>query len=163
MATSFASVSFTSSPRSASWCFLLLEHLDEFATLAWYLVADGKLVEDTFARTMTKLDRTALESSIPELAYSQARDVLITQAIAVLSDARREKDKKRFFQPDSLGSLPDHPRLAFMLRLIIRSSEAEVAKFLGVSPSEVQRLVKHAIDRFSVIPPISESTGCYDA
>jgi DNA-directed RNA polymerase specialized sigma24 family protein len=162
MATSFTSVSFTPSPGSASWCFLLLEHLDEFATLAWYLVADGNLVEDTFARTMAKLDMTAFESSIPALAYNQARDVLITQAIAVLSDARREEDKNRFFQPDSFGSLPDHPRLAFILKLIVRSSEAEVARFLGVSPSEVQGLVKHAIDRLSVVPPISESTGCYD-
>ncbi len=139
MATSFASVSFTPSPRSASWCFLLLEHLDEFATLAWYLVADGKLVEDTLARTIAKLDMTAFEYSVPALAYSQARDVLITQAIAVLSDARREENENRFFRPETFGSLPDNPRLAFMLRLIIRSSEAEVAKFLGVSPSEVQR------------------------
>ncbi|MGD0443870.1 MAG: hypothetical protein ABSA39_08035 [Edaphobacter sp.] len=163
MAASFASVSLISSPRSASWCFLLLEHLDEFARLAWYLVADGKLVEDTFARTLAKLDTTAFESSIPALAYSQARDVLITQAIAALSDARREEDENQFFQSNSIGNLPDHPRLAFMLRLIIRSSEAEVAKFLGVSPSEVQGLVRHAIDRFSVVPPISASTDCYDA
>ena len=163
MATSFASGSFSPSLRSASWCFLLLEHLDEFATLAWYLVADGKLVEDTFARTMAKLDMTAFESSIPALAYSQARDVLITQAITVLSDARREEDENQFFHPVSTGSLPDHPRLAFMLRLIIRLSEAEVAKFLGVSLSEVQGLVKYAIDRLSVLPPISASTGCYDA
>jgi DNA-directed RNA polymerase specialized sigma24 family protein len=164
MATSFASVSFTSSPkRTSPWCFLLLEHLDEFAKLAWYLVADGRLVEDTFARTLAKLDMTAFESSIPTLAYSQARDALITQAIAVLSDARREEDENRFLQPNSAGSLPDHPRLAFMLRLIIRSSEAEVAKVLGVSQSEVQGLVKHAIDRLNVVQPVSASTGCYDA
>lgn len=163
MATSFTSVSFTPSPKSASWCFLLLEHLDEFATLVWYLVADGKLVEDTFARTMAKLDMTAFESSIPALAYSQARDVLITQAIAVLSDARREEDENQFFQSSSIGSLPDLPRLAFMLRLIIRSSETEVAKFLGLSPSEVQGLVTYAIDRLSIVPPISALTGCHDA
>jgi DNA-directed RNA polymerase specialized sigma24 family protein len=163
MATSFASVSPTPSPKSASWCFLLLEHLDEFATLAWYLVADGKLVEDTFARTMAKLDMTVFESSIPALTYSQARDILITQAIAVLSDARREEDENQFFQPNSIGSLPDLPRLAFMLRLIIRSSETEAAKFLGLSPSEVQRLVKDAIDRLSIVPPISALTGCHDA
>jgi hypothetical protein len=112
MATLFASVSLPPSPKSASWCFLLLEHLDEFAKLAWYLVADGKLVEDTFARTLTKLDMTAFESFIPALGYSQARDVLITQAIAVLSDARREEDKNGFAQSTSVGSLPDHPRLA---------------------------------------------------
>ena len=163
MATSFTSTSFTPSPKSASWCFLLLEHLDEFAKLVWYLVADGKLVEDTFARAMAKLDMTAFESSIPALTYRQARDVLITQAIAVLSDARREEEESRFLQPNSTGSLPDHPRLAFMLRLIIRSSEAEVAKFLSLSPSEVQGLVKDAIDRLSSVPPLSVLTGCYDA
>ena len=163
MATSFASVSFTPPPRSTSWCFLLLEHLDEFATLAWYLVADSKLVEETLVRTIEKLDMTVFESSFTGLAYIQARDVLIAQAIAVLSDARREENENRFFRPESLGNVPDHPRLAFMLRLIIRSSEAEVAKFLGVSPSEVQGLVKHAIDRLSSVPPLSVSTGCYDA
>ena len=163
MATSFTSVSSVPSPNSASWCFLLLEHLDEFATLVWYLVADGKLVEDTFARTMAKLDMTAFESSIPALAYSQARNVLITQAIAVLSDARRGEDENQFFQPSSVGSLPDLPRLAFILRLIIRSSEAEVAKFLGLAPSEVQGLVTYAIDRLSMVPPISALTGCHDA
>ena len=163
MATSFIPVSFTPSPKSASWCFLLLEHLDEFVKLAWYLVADGKLVEDTFARTMAELDMTAFESSIPALAYGQARDVVITQAIAVLTDARKEEDENQLFQPNSSGSLPDHPRLAFMLRLIIRSSETEVAKFLGMSPSEVQGLVTYAINRLSIVPPISALTGCRDA
>jgi DNA-directed RNA polymerase specialized sigma24 family protein len=151
MATSSTSVSFGPSPKSASWCFLLLEHLDEFATLVWYLVADGKLVEDTFARTMAKLDMTAFDSSVPALAYSQTRDVLITQAIAVLSDARKEEDENQFFRPSSIGSLPDLPRLAFMLRLVIRSSETEVAKFLGLSSSEVQELVTYAIERLSFV------------
>jgi DNA-directed RNA polymerase specialized sigma24 family protein len=163
MATSSTSVSFGPSPKSASWCFLLLEHLDEFATLVWYLVADGKLVEDTFARTMAKLDMTAFDSSVPALAYSQTRDVLITQAIAVLSDARKEEDENQFFRPSSIGSLPDLPRLAFMLRLVIRSSETEVAKFLGLSSSEVQELVTYAIERLSFVPPISALTGCHDA
>jgi hypothetical protein len=163
MTTSFPSVSSTPSVKSASWCFLLLEHLDEFATLAWYLVADGKLVEDTFTRTMTELDSTALDASIPAVAYSQARDVLITQAITVLSHARKGNDENQLFQRESFGSLPDIPRLAFMLRMIIRSSEAEVAKFLSVAPSEVKELVKYAIERFGSVPPISASTGCHDA
>jgi hypothetical protein len=104
------------------------DYLDEFARLAWYLVSDGKLVEDTFVRTMAKLDMTAFDSSIPALAYSQARDVLITQAIAVLSDERRKEDENWPFQPNSTVSLPDYPRLAFMLRLIIRLSEAEARR-----------------------------------
>jgi DNA-directed RNA polymerase specialized sigma24 family protein len=163
MSISFTPAPFTASPRTASWCFLLLEHLDEFATLAWYLVADGKLVEDTFARTMAKLDMTPFEPSIPALAYSKARNVLITQAVDALVDARREEDENRFFQPNSTSRLPDHPRLAFMLRLIMRSSEAEVAKALRLPTSEVQGLVRHAIDRFSVISHISALTGFYDA
>jgi DNA-directed RNA polymerase specialized sigma subunit len=112
---------------------------------------------------MAKLDTTAFESSNPALVYSQAREVLISQAIAVLSDARKEEDENRSFQANSTISLPDYPRLAFMLRLIIRSSEAEVARFLGVSPSEVQELVEHALDRLSVGPTISASMGGYDA
>lgn len=162
MPLSFAPASFTPSPHSGTWCFVLLEHLDEFAKLAWYLVADGKLVEDTFTRTMAKLDRIPF-GSVPAAAYRQARDVLITQAIAVVSNVRREDTESSFFQAGCLGGLPDLPRLAFILRLIVRSSEAEVAEFLGVSPSEVQGLVTYAIDRLSVVPPISASTGCHDA
>src|SRR6201986_1260512 len=111
--------------------------MDEFATLTWYLVADGKLVEDTFLRTMAKLDTIPLES-IPAAAYRQARDVLIAPGIAVGSKVRREGTQSSFFQTVWLGGFPDIPRLAFILRLIVRSSEAEVAEFLGVSPSEVQ-------------------------
>ena len=44
-----------------------------------------------------------------------------------------------------------------------RSSEAEVATFLGVSPSEVQGLVERALDHLRVGPTISASTGDYDA
>lgn len=76
---------------------------------------------------------------------------------------RREEDESPVVQPNSIGSLPDCPRLAFMLRLIIRSSEVEAAKLLGLSPSEVQGLVRHEMDRLSVVPPVPASTGCYDA
>jgi hypothetical protein len=70
------------------WGIVLLEYLDEFATLAWHLAADGKLVEETFSRTLAKLDTIPFEASIPALTYGQTRDVLIAQAIAVLSDTR---------------------------------------------------------------------------
>jgi DNA-directed RNA polymerase specialized sigma24 family protein len=163
MTISLVTESLTTSPERASWCSLLLDHLDEFATLAWYLVADGRLVEDTFARTMAKLDMTAFESSIPALAYSHARDVVITEAIAVVSDARRAEDETQVFQPNSIGGLPDLGRLAFMLKLIVRSSEVEVASDLGVSRSEVREFVRDAIDHFSVVPPVSPSTDCYVA
>ena len=155
MATSFAPVSLDPTPSTALWGIVLLEHLDEFATLAWYLVADGKLVEDTFSRTLAKLDTLPFEASIPALTYSQARDVLIAQAIAVVSDMRVKESGDWSVEPNSTGRLPDLARLAFMLKLIIRSPEPEIAKYLGVSPHEVQALIEYAIDRLSVASPVA--------
>jgi hypothetical protein len=85
---------------------VLLEHLDEFATLARYLVADGKLVEDTFSRTLAKLDTIPFEASIPALTYNQARDVLIAQAIAAVSDMRVKESGDWSIEPNSNSRLP---------------------------------------------------------
>ena len=115
MATSFAPVSLKPTPSATLWGIVLLEHLDEFAALAWYLVADGKLVEDTFSRTLAKLDTIPFEASIPTLTYSQARDALIAQAIAVVSDMRVKGSEDWSVEPNSIGRLPDLARLAFML------------------------------------------------
>jgi DNA-directed RNA polymerase specialized sigma24 family protein len=155
MATSFAPISLNSTPNTTLWGIVLLEHLDEFATLAWHLVADGKLVEDTFSRTLAKLDAIPFDASVPALTYGQARDVLIAQAIAVVSDMPVEEAGEWSVEPDSMGRLPDLARLAFMLKLIIRSPEPEIAKYLGVSPHEVQALVEYAIDRLSVASPVA--------
>jgi DNA-directed RNA polymerase specialized sigma24 family protein len=158
--------SLTQAPLSAkngTWCLLLLEHLEEFAKLVWYLVADGTLVEETFSRTMVQLDVTPFDTSVPELAYNQAREILISQAIAVLANARREEDENASFFPTSMGELPDLPRLAFMLRLVVRSSEMEVARFLDVTPSKVRELVTHAIDHLSANVPCSSFPGCQEA
>jgi hypothetical protein len=155
MATSFTHLSLNPTPSTTLWGMVLLEHLDEFATLAWYLAADGKLVEDTFSRTLAKLDTIPFEASTPALTYSQACDVLIAQAIAVVSDIRIEEAGDWSVEPDSVGRLPDLARLAFMLKLIIRSPEPEIAKYLGVSTHEVQALVAHAIDRLSVALPVA--------
>lgn len=141
---------------NATWCLLLLEHLEEFAKLAWYLVADGGLVEATFTRTMTQLNATPLDTSAPDLAYNQAREVLIAQAIAVLASVRREEQEAENLLPSAIGDLPDLTRLAFMLRLVVRSSETEVARFLDVTPSKVRQLVKHAIDHLSANVSYSE-------
>jgi DNA-directed RNA polymerase specialized sigma24 family protein len=155
MTTSFAFVSVNQTRSTTLWGIVLLEHLDEFATLAWYLVADGKLVEDTFSRTLAKLDTIPFDASIPALIYSQARDVLIAQAIAVVSNTRIEDTGDWSAEPNSIGRLPDLARLAFMLKLIIRSPEPEIAKYLSVAPHEVQALVEYAIDRLSVASPIA--------
>jgi hypothetical protein len=117
MATLSAPGSLSATPSTTLWGFVLLEYLDEFATLAWYLVADGKLVEDTFWRTLAKLDTIPFEASIPALAYSQVRDVFIAQAIAVVLDMRIEESGDWSVELNSIGRLPDLARLAFMLKI----------------------------------------------
>jgi hypothetical protein len=107
MAISFVPASLNPTPSKTFWGIVLLEHLDEFATLAWYLVADGKLVGDTFSRTLTTLDTIPFEASMPALTYSQARDVLIAQAIAVVSDMRIEEARDWPVEPNSIDRLPD--------------------------------------------------------
>jgi DNA-directed RNA polymerase specialized sigma24 family protein len=163
LATPFASVSLNPTPSTLLWGIVLLEHLDEFATLAWYLVADGKLVDDTFSRTLAKLDTIPFEASTPALTYSQARDVLIAQATAVVSDMRIEEAGDWSVEQHSIVRLPDLARLAFMLKLIINSPEPEIAEYLGVSPHEVQALVEYAIDRVSVASPVAAMRTSHQA
>ena len=151
------------SPGNATWCLILLEHLEEFAKLAWYLVADGGLVEETFSRTMVQLDVMPLDTTVPDLAYNQAREVLISQAIAVVASTRRDEEESGCMLPVAMGELPDLPRLAFMLRLVVRSSEAEVARFLDVTPTKVRELVKHAIDHFSANMQCASYPGMQEA
>lgn len=150
------------SPKKTTWCFLFLEYLEELATLAWYLVADGRLVEETFSRTITQLETTPLDASAPLLAYSQARDVLISQALDVLADSRKDDEENRILQAGA-GGLPDLPRLAFMLRFIICLPESEVAKFLDVTPSQVRHLIKRAIDHLSESGPLSVPLNWHNA
>jgi hypothetical protein len=40
------------------WCYFLIENLDEFARLAWYLVADVALVECVMVRLVARLEGT---------------------------------------------------------------------------------------------------------
>src|ERR1039458_4834080 len=105
MAKSFTE-SLDPSPAIGAWCQLLLDHLEDFTTLAWFLVADGKLVEETFSRTMAQLDTTPFDATVPLLAYNHARNILITHAIAVLGATRREEEKNRIFDPSPLSELP---------------------------------------------------------
>src|SRR5271155_1643312 len=105
-----------SSRKNAAWYLLFLEHLDEFATLAWYLVADHQLVEEAIQRTLAQLDMTPFDASAPLLVYSQAKETLITQAIAGLGLGNKRSEEEAVYLPSSLGELPDLPRLAFMLK-----------------------------------------------
>jgi hypothetical protein len=144
----------------AEWSLLFLGHLDEFARLAWYLVADDKLVESVILRTMSRLDEVPFDGTVPNLAYNQAREILIQQSIAVVELDRQDEGIP---MPPTLVELPNLVRLAFMLKLILRSPETEVAKFLHVTPNRVGELVQAAIDALSLRSPASVLTGCFDA
>ncbi|WP_263355215.1 hypothetical protein [Acidicapsa acidisoli] len=148
----------TSSPRSIPWCYLLLDNLHEFATLAWYLVADGTLVEEVFSRVMKQLDTASFDDSDALTPYNLAREAIITQAVDVLAGRCREEEIN-FIQADSAYELPNLPRLAFLLRFVIRSSESAVARYLDVSPSRVRELVMDEIDYLSVRGPWSVLTN----
>lgn len=102
------------------WCFLLLDHLTEFATLAWYLVADGNLVEEAFLRGISQLEQIPFEDSRPAAAHDRARDIIISQAIAVLEDARQPEGPDRIAIPIFPANLPDLCHLASILRIVVR-------------------------------------------
>ena len=147
--------------RQSEWCFLFLEHLNEFATLVWYLVAESKLVECVILRTLARLDSVPFDTSFPLLTYNQAYDMLITQAIAALNLGHDQRyDGPMFVERASLCELPDLPRLAFLLELV---SETEVGKFRDVSASLVSELVQYASDRLGRRPPAPVGAECYDA
>jgi len=152
-------------PVSASrdkveWSLLFLGHLDEFARLACFLVANDKLVESVILRTMSRLDEIPFDGSTPSLAYHQAREILIQQSIAVVE---LDHEDQGMPIPLTLVDLPNLVRLAFMLKVILRSSEGEVAKFLRVTPNRVGELVRTAIEALSLRCPSSILTGCFDA
>jgi DNA-directed RNA polymerase specialized sigma24 family protein len=152
-----------SSKDRAQWDLLFLEHLEEFARLAWYLVADDRLVEDVIRRTTIQLHRLPFDTSAPELTYNQARETIIQQSIAVLKLDEEYGEPQFFLVQPTLGALGRLPRLAFMLSLILRSPEAKVAKLLDVTPSRVRELVQDAITSLSLRAPESLLSGCFDA
>ena len=152
------------SPRSCTrWALLFLDHLEEFARLAWYLVADDVLVESAIKGTMIQLDGIPFDASVPELAYNQAREAIIQQSIAVLHLEDDRGESRAFFMQPTLGELAALPRLAFMLKLVLRSPDANVAKLLDVTPSRVRELVQDAITSLSLRMPESVFSGCFDA
>jgi hypothetical protein len=153
----------SASPQSATWSLLLLEHLEEFAKLVWYLVADASLVDKTFSCTLVQLGTTPFDTSNLQSAYDHARETLISQAVAVLTSTRKEEAANGIFMSTGLGEVPDLPRLAFMLRLVIHSSEADVASLLNVSPTSVQKLVRDVVDYLCANAHCSLLTVCQDA
>jgi hypothetical protein len=148
---------------STRWALLFFDHLEEFARLAWYLVADDGLVESAIRCTMIQLSCIPFDASIPELAYHQARETIIQQSIAVLHLEDDRGETRVFWMQPTLGELATLPRLALMLKLVLRSPDANVAKLLDVTPSRVQELVQDAITSLSLRMPESVFSGCYDA
>lgn len=96
--------------RQFEWCSLFLAHLNDFAALAWYLVADGKLVECIVMNSLKSLERIPFDASQPLLTYNLARNMLITEGIEAL---HLEHTGERFGDKLPARDLLDLPRLAF--------------------------------------------------
>lgn len=107
------------SPAIDTWRGFLLGNLKEFSTLAWYLVADGILVEETFVLTMARLDKFH-SMFFATLSYKEVRTIVITEAIAVAEVTGRAEEANRNSQCGRIGKLSESPRLAFMPRMVIR-------------------------------------------
>jgi hypothetical protein len=95
--------------RQFEWCSFFLAHLNDFATLAWHLVSDGKLVECIVMNSLKSLESIAFDASQPLLTYNQARDMLIVEGIAAL---KLEHTGARFDDKPADGHLLNLPRLA---------------------------------------------------
>ena len=106
--TTSLSEPFEPSPQFA-WCSFFLAHLNDFATLAWQLVADGKRVECIVMNTLRSLDGVPFDASQPRLTYYLAREMLITEGIAALN---LEQTGARFDGKLPAGDLLDLSRLA---------------------------------------------------
>jgi hypothetical protein len=116
-------------------CLFLLDHLAEFATLAWYLVADGNLVDDAFLRSIPQLEQIPFDDDVPGRTCEWVRDIIISQAIAVLAEARQREHADHVAMSMFPEDLPDLCRLAFMLRGAVIKEEEDVARLIAVARS----------------------------
>ena len=109
--------------RQFEWCSLFLAHLNDFAALAWHLVADGKLVECIVMNSLKSLERIPFDASQPLLTYHQARNMLITEGIDAL---HLEHSGARFDDKLPARDLLDLPRLAYRVgqRLLFSADTA---------------------------------------
>ena len=103
--------------RRIEWHSLFLEHLAEFATLVWYLTADRSLLEFVFLRTLARLERMTVHSSVPHFAYNRALEMLIAEAMVFALKQEREEGiaVTRLAHRRLYCELPDLDRLASLL------------------------------------------------
>jgi len=127
----------TAFEKRNQWCLFLLDHLAEFATLAWYLVADGNLVDEAFLGSIPQLEQIPFDENFPARTRERARDIIISQAIAVLTTARQREHADHVAMPLFPGDFPDLCRLVFKLRKVVFKPEEDMARLLAVTPSKV--------------------------
>lgn len=98
---------------NVAWCSVLLRHLDTFATMAWYLVADGQLVERVLLRSFDRLAGIPLDSWPDSEPYTQTRDIVIIESLAAIEKPNSMRPCKS--SPCVGGTPPDVPRLESLL------------------------------------------------
>ena len=134
----------TPSPNHRKWCHRLLEFLDEFTTLAWYLLADSDLVEVVLLRSLVEVQKNTTAPNDVTAAYSELQRTIIREAIEVLAEVSQQEGKTDWW-PRPACDVPDTARLTLVLRLIIRCPETEVGDYLRVTSADVEGLMFDAI------------------
>jgi len=165
MSANLSEISPSSEGRMTEWGYFVLDHLNEFAKLAWYLVADAQMVENVMLRAIVRLESTPFDTPDELVRYNQARNTLIAEAIAVLG--LPESGDVEMTRPPTadvtLCDLPHLPRLAFLLKLILRMPESEVAKLLRIPSASVLEMIQFAVIRLSYRPTAYAEAGLADA
>lgn len=132
------------SPNARKWCYRLLEFLDDFTTLAWYLLADSDLVEVVLLRSLVEVQKNTTVPNDVTSAYAELQRTIIREAIEVLAEVSQQEGKTNWC-PRPARDVPDIARLTLVLRLIFQCPETEVADYLRVSSVDVQGLMLDAI------------------
>lgn len=152
-------------PATSPWGFFFLDHLDEFARLTWYLVADPLLVERVIMRTLMRLEGTAFEAAEVSVLQNLVRDVLVAESIVALDipeggfiEGRPESSSRIAF-----CDFPNLPRIASIVKLALTLPQSDIADALSLSPKEADGLLDFAILYLNHSLPNPERTTVYQA
>ena len=106
-----------------AWNSFFLAHLEPLATLAWYLVVDGAVVETVVLQSVTDLANESFEAEHPIAAYNKAREAIIAQSLPMVATCGRTSRAIRKAQ--ETAPFPDFSRLEMTLQQMLEDCLAD--------------------------------------
>ena len=107
-----------------AWNSFFLAHLEPLATLAWYLVVDGMVVETVVLKSVTDLAHAPFRPDRPIDAYNKAREAIIAQSLPRVAACGRTSRAIRKAQ--ETAPFPDFSRLETTLQQMLEECLADV-------------------------------------